>query len=71
VDITKKIRDIYFVNKIVISGGCFQNRYLLDNVNTCLKKEGFEVYIPSRVPLNDGGISLGQAAIATLYSSES
>jgi hydrogenase maturation protein HypF len=66
----KKIRDVYGVNKTVLSGGCFQNRYLLESINEKLRREGFETYIPSKIPVNDGGISLGQAAVAAAYFSE-
>ncbi|MGI5859884.1 MAG: carbamoyltransferase HypF [Tepidanaerobacteraceae bacterium] len=70
VDMAKKIRDVYGVNKTVLSGGCFQNRYLLESINEKLRREGFETYIPSKIPVNDGGISLGQAAVAAAYFSE-
>ena len=52
------------LNRVVLSGGVFQNTFLLENVCRLLKVEGFEVYTHSRVPTNDGGISFGQAAIA-------
>jgi len=58
------MRDIYRINRVVLSGGCFQNRYLLENLNSKLSACGFEVFIPRRIPVNDGGISLGQAVIA-------
>jgi len=69
VDVAKKIRDKHKVSKIVLSGGCFQNRYLLEGLKGELQKEGFSVYIPSKIPINDAGISLGQAAIASEYFS--
>ena len=49
-------------NKVVLSGGCFQNRYLTELAITRLREEGFKVYWHQRVPTNDGGIALGQAA---------
>jgi hydrogenase maturation protein HypF len=49
---------------VVLSGGCFQNRRLLTRTRTGLEREGFRVLTHRRVPPNDGGISLGQAAIA-------
>jgi len=52
------------LNRVVLSGGCFQNRILLEG---CVKKmadKGFEVITHSLVPPNDGGISLGQAVCA-------
>ncbi|MEE9515001.1 MAG: hypothetical protein V3V54_03120, partial [Candidatus Brocadiales bacterium] len=51
-------------DRVVLSGGCFQNRYLLERTVQELEKEGFRVYTHQRVPPNDGGISLGQVAVA-------
>ncbi|HHW04184.1 MAG TPA: carbamoyltransferase HypF [Thermoanaerobacterales bacterium] len=69
-ELAGRLRDIYKVNRVVLCGGCFQNRYLLERLNEELSKAGFEVFIPSAVPINDGGISLGQAAIAAEYFSK-
>jgi hydrogenase maturation protein HypF len=52
------------INRVVLSGGCFQNRILLEGTITELKKKDFEIYYHSQVPANDGGVSLGQAMIA-------
>jgi hydrogenase maturation protein HypF len=46
--------------KIVLSGGCFQNRYLTERAIARLTAEGFRPYWHQRIPPNDGGISLGQ-----------
>jgi hydrogenase maturation protein HypF len=62
--IARHVRDARRLNRVVLSGGVFQNMFLLENVRRRLKLEGFEVLTHSRVPANDGGISLGQAAIA-------
>jgi hydrogenase maturation protein HypF len=51
--------------KVVLSGGCFQNKYLLEKSISMLKHYGFKVYWHQRVPTNDGGISLGQLAAAS------
>lgn len=51
--------------KVALSGGCFQNRYLLERTVNLLEKENFKPYWHQRVPPNDGGISLGQV----IYSS--
>jgi hydrogenase maturation protein HypF len=52
------------LHTVALSGGVFQNRLLLDQLMTLLEAQGFQVLINRRVPPNDGGISLGQAAIA-------
>jgi len=52
------------IREVVLSGGCFQNKYLLEKAAAKLKEAGFKPYWPKRVPVNDGGISLGQAAAA-------
>ncbi|HEY7330239.1 MAG TPA: carbamoyltransferase HypF [Gemmataceae bacterium] len=49
---------------VVLSGGCFQNAYLLEQSVTRLNVAGFTVYWPERIPPNDGGISLGQILAA-------
>ena len=51
-------------DKVVLSGGTFQNRYILQNVETLLTLEGFKVYTQANIPSNDGGVALGQIAIA-------
>ncbi|MCL0040305.1 carbamoyltransferase HypF [Thermodesulfovibrionales bacterium] len=53
----------YGVKRVILSGGVFQNPYLLENVLARLLSDGFEVYTNEEVPCNDGGISLGQAYI--------
>lgn len=50
--------------RVVLSGGCFQNRFLLEGCVSSMEKAKFEVFIHQRIPANDGGISLGQAVIA-------
>jgi hydrogenase maturation protein HypF len=62
--VARKIRTERRLNRIVLSGGVFQNIFLLENVCRMLKDDRFEVFTHSRVPANDGGISFGQAAIA-------
>ena len=52
------------IRKVVLSGGVFQNKYLLEGAEFLLKKNNFLVYSQSAVPTNDGGIALGQMAIA-------
>jgi len=58
------------LHKVALSGGVFQNRLLLRLAVAALEKEGFEVLTHSLVPTNDGGISLGQAVIASWEHAE-
>ncbi len=51
-------------NQIVLSGGTFLNRILLEGVLTGLEAEGFKAYIAEQLPPGDGGICLGQAYLA-------
>lgn len=50
--------------RVVLSGGCFQNRYLTERTVRRLQEEGFRPYWHQRIPPNDGGISLGQVVAA-------
>lgn len=52
---------------IVLSGGVFQNRILLEGVADELRAEGFRVLLPRQFPGNDGGLSLGQAMVAAAH----
>ena len=57
--------------KVVLSGGAFQNRYLLSGLSKKLKVTGFQVFTNHKVPANDGGIALGQLAVAAARRSKS
>lgn len=59
-----KIRELYNLNEVVLSGGVFENTYLLENICNKLKNKGFTVYHNQQIPINDSGISFGQLAIA-------
>lgn len=50
--------------QVALSGGCFQNRRLLESCLTGLRNAGLEPFANERVPANDGGLSLGQAWVA-------
>lgn len=50
--------------RVALSGGCFQNRRLLEHSARALTDNGFEVLLHRQVPPNDGGVSLGQAVVA-------
>ncbi len=57
-------RELTGLKVVALSGGVFQNRLLLEQVLARLERLGFEWYINRLVPPNDGGLSLGQIAIA-------
>jgi hydrogenase maturation protein HypF len=50
--------------KVALTGGCFQNRLLTERASQRLREAGFDVLLHRQVPPNDGGISLGQIAVA-------
>jgi hydrogenase maturation protein HypF len=60
----ERIREKTGINSISLSGGCFQNKILLEDSITQLENVGFVVYHHKQIPTNDGGIALGQAVIA-------
>jgi len=64
VETCKRIRLDTGLDRVVLSGGVFQNTLLLTLVFDLLEEAGFEVYTHHLVPTNDGGISLGQAVVA-------
>ncbi len=49
---------------VALSGGCLQNRWLLESSSELLAQRGYRCLTQARVPANDGGLSLGQAAVA-------
>jgi hydrogenase maturation protein HypF len=68
VEIAKRIQE----ERIVLSGGCFQNKYLAERTVRRLEALGFQPYWHQRVPPNDGGIALGQVyAAIRLHSRDS
>jgi hydrogenase maturation protein HypF len=52
------------VRDVCLSGGVFQNGYLVERTAALLEGRGFRVWTHQRVPPNDGGIALGQAVLA-------
>jgi hydrogenase maturation protein HypF len=64
VDLAEKIRGQSKLNRVCLSGGCFQNLLLFELMLSGLRAKSFEVYFHSEVPAGDGGISLGQALVA-------
>jgi hydrogenase maturation protein HypF len=52
------------IKTIALSGGVFQNRFLLRSLDRALESRGLRVLLNREVPANDGGVSLGQAVVA-------
>lgn len=64
----KVLSDKNGIKKIALSGGVFQNKILTDKVWNDLMNNGYIVFTNQKLPCNDGGVSLGQMAIATKKS---
>jgi hydrogenase maturation protein HypF len=58
------------LSRVVLAGGCFQNDLLTRSLVLRLNEAGFKTILPNEVPINDGGISAGQVAVAS-YSTHS
>jgi hydrogenase maturation protein HypF len=63
-DVCAELRAIHSLNEVVLSGGVWQNVTLLRRTLDLLETAGFTVYTHHLVPANDGGLALGQAAVA-------
>jgi hydrogenase maturation protein HypF len=63
-EVCLRLRSLEKIGRVCLSGGTFQNVYLVERAAASLRAKGFEVFLHSKVPPNDGGISLGQAVIA-------
>ncbi|MGV8981401.1 carbamoyltransferase HypF [Clostridium sp.] len=64
VSICGSIRKDSGLNEVVLSGGVFQNSFLLQKICCNLKENKFEVYTHKDIPSNDGGVAIGQIIIA-------
>ncbi len=65
--VCRLIREATGLTRVCLSGGTFQNVRLTEQLTEWLRPLGFEVYLHRRVPPNDGGIALGQAAMASQW----
>jgi len=63
-EMAERARESTGIKTVALSGGCWQNRILTERFSKRLKKHDFVVLINRQVPVNDGGISLGQAFVA-------
>jgi len=61
----RRMREWDRLIQVCLSGGTFQNAYLLSHTAQLLRTAGFQVFTHAKVPPNDGGLSLGQAVIAS------
>jgi hydrogenase maturation protein HypF len=66
-DIIVKVAQRVGERRVVLTGGCFQNRRLTERAVTRLAEEGFRPYWHQRIPPNDGGIALGQLVAASRH----
>ena len=64
IDVSTLVKASYGISSVVLSGGVFMNRYLVESSVLALASEGFDVAIARELPANDGGISFGQAVVA-------
>ena len=64
------VRSLYDITTLVLSGGVFMNRYLLEHALAALEQAGFTVAVNRDLPPNDGCISFGQAVVAWASSKE-
>ena len=65
----RRLRAETGLGAVALSGGVMQNRYLVSRAVEALERDGFDVLLHRRVPPNDGGICLGQAACALARAS--
>ena len=63
-DLCRSVREQFGVSEVALSGGVWQNMTLLGKSLELLEEDGCTVYVHSLVPPNDGGLALGQAAVA-------
>jgi hydrogenase maturation protein HypF len=63
-DMARAARETTGLNTVALSGGVFCNKYLTNRLVKLLKANGFSVLSNKDIPSNDGGVSVGQAAIA-------
>jgi len=62
--IARELGQRHGVDTLVLGGGVFQNKRLLEQLLDALPDRDMRILVPNRIPVNDGGISLGQAVVA-------
>ena len=63
-EFARTISAVHEGTDVVLGGGCFQNRLLAERVAGAVRETGRRVYLPGRVPAGDGGLAVGQLAVA-------
>jgi len=63
-DLARLVHEQTGLDRVCLSGGSFQNVYLLEGLTRELEAGGFNVFTHAEVPCGDGGLSLGQALVA-------
>jgi hydrogenase maturation protein HypF len=63
-EVCSRIASNEAIRRVCLSGGSFQNLYLLGRTVVELRRRSFDVFLHAQVPANDGGLSLGQAMVA-------
>ncbi len=63
-EVCDRVRKQRQIKDVVLSGGVWQNMFLLQKCTALLRERGYTVWVHRKVPANDGGVSLGQVAIA-------
>jgi hydrogenase maturation protein HypF len=69
-EVCRKLSDEYDLSEVALSGGVWQNMVLLSRTVQMLEKSGFTVHFHQQVPTNDGGLALGQTAVAAVRLKE-
>jgi hydrogenase maturation protein HypF len=69
-EVSVNLCKLHGLNRVVCSGGVFQNVFLLENLEERLAGSGLEVYTPELIPANDACIALGQAVIGAMSLEE-
>jgi hydrogenase maturation protein HypF len=71
VRVCEQVRQERGLRRVALSGGVFQNEWVLTRTLAALREKGFEVFTNVAVPPNDGGLALGQAAVAAARMKQS
>lgn len=63
-EVASTIARVRGITTVALGGGIFMNRLLFEQTRSLLEAESLQVIVPQRIPINDGGIAYGQAAVA-------